>query len=100
MFAYSIYDKVAKVYNLPFYARDEHGAMRCVMGMLSKDSQLVLYPKSYEIWQIGEFVEEKGLLPTGCQRVCSVINVIPDGLLDYVLDGSADDIKKSASSEK
>lgn len=89
MFIYSIYDKAVKSYTVPFFAESDEMAQRILMNSFSKDSQLVMYPASYQLFCLGEFDDKTGVVTGGIENpVCGLVHLIPDGLVDFVLDGS------------
>lgn len=59
---YSIYDKVSKVYILPFYQSNERVAIRSfVSGMMDSTHQLSQHPHDFVLFHMGEFDDESGL---------------------------------------
>lgn len=75
---YSIYDKKAKVFGLPFHAPSDVVAMRQV-SVAAKDPQLQLamFPDDFDLYQIGYFDDQTGKItvpgvPVFVIAVCSL----------------------------
>lgn len=73
---YSVYDKKTAAYYAPVcYHNDEH-MMRDFGLSLSRNAEgpIVKYPQDYEVFQVGEWMDESGLLTpvTPVRWVCGV----------------------------
>lgn len=88
MNVYSIYDKKAcKFDSLMLFDNDEL-AKRALITSFNQQSLLVLYPSDYRLSRVAVFNVASGAFD--CDDVCSfdVVDLIPDKLKSYALDGS------------
>jgi hypothetical protein len=61
MFVYSIFDKTAKQFGLPFFQITDETALRLFGNLVNdKDSMLNKNPDDYTLFQVGEFDEQTG----------------------------------------
>ena len=61
MFVYSIYDKVAGVFNTPFFQLNDGVAIRSFMDLVRDEKSTVSrHPEDYELWLIGKFLDDCG----------------------------------------
>lgn len=61
MFVYSIYDKVAGVFNTPFFQVNDGVAIRSFMDLVRDEkSSVCRHPEDYELWLIGKFLDDCG----------------------------------------
>jgi hypothetical protein len=59
IFIYAIYDKKAKVYQTPFFMRQDEEAVRALREAIAAGDSLVSrYPEDYKLYRIGEWDEE------------------------------------------
>lgn len=58
----SIFDTAARAYAQPFYAPAQAVAVRGVKDMLSGDNQLAKHPEDFELYCIGTFDDNEGVI--------------------------------------
>lgn len=82
-FLYTIRDGKADSYSPPFLARTDGEAMRFVMGTLSGDSQLAVFPDDFTLFRVGEWFEESAVIESMLpQFVAHVSSLVPGGTLN------------------
>lgn len=65
MFCYSIYDRKANCYNIPFFAQTDGVAVRNFQDLVSDSRSTVYrYPDDFSLYKVGEFNETSGALIT------------------------------------
>ncbi|AXL15506.1 nonstructural protein [Microviridae sp.] len=67
---YAVYDIKAQYYLAPFTSVNDHTAKRAFIGACSDpDTKLYKFPTDYELFHVGEFLEETGeLVPVEAKR--------------------------------
>ena len=60
--AYSIYDVKEKKYNFPMFVSNELVAIRNIQAAMQPGSMLMMFPNDYELYYIGEYDDETGLI--------------------------------------
>lgn len=94
MFVYSIYDKQAEMFNLPFFQQTAGLAKRAFFDLVNDSSStLFKHPEDFELWCLGKFDDLTGefsstlLSPQGDtisihQRIMSGLDVCRNGEKD------------------
>ena len=86
---YSIYDTATEQYAPPFFADNDKIAKKIVKGSFVPGSMLLQFPGDYELWLIGDFGLDDGVIVQGAKsEICSLSELVPPSLYDSVLDGS------------
>lgn len=88
MFLYSIYDKKAKKFDNVMVFPSDEVAKRSLVASLNNQSLLVLYPSDYQLVLLGDFNDHTGAIGTDDVRNFDIIEMIPEKLKQYCLDGS------------
>lgn len=88
MNVYSIYDKKARKYDSLMLFDNDELAKRAIVASLNQQSLLVLYPSDYSLSRVAIFNVSSGSFD--CDNVCSfdVVDLIPQHLKQYAIDGS------------
>lgn len=72
---YSIYDKKAKCYGMPFLAHNHAVAARMVQASMDEVSLLAKYPHDYCLECVGSFSDEDGsLIPLSKKEIVSEVS--------------------------
>lgn len=63
MFMYSVYDKAAGSFNIPFFQLNDRVAIRSFMDLVRDErSQVSKHPEDYDLWCLGSFDDASGLI--------------------------------------
>lgn len=76
---YSIYDKKAMVYNLPFHSLNDATAQRIIADSLGPNSMLARHPADYALYRLGSFLDDTGEVHNNLPNVfvCEVLSLLP-----------------------
>lgn len=59
MFAYSVYDKKARIFNNPIFQQNDDVAIRSLAASM-KETLFSMFPDDYELWCVGEWDDING----------------------------------------
>ena len=63
LFAYSIYDKKAECYGIPFFKSKDMVAIRDFTSIVNDErSSLYQFPGDYDLYRVGHFLDGSGLM--------------------------------------
>lgn len=89
---FAVYDRKAGQYFPVFSARNPEVARRMIVQSFNKDSVLVQYPADYTLIHLSNFDDESGeIIALGgsfIHEVGHIVDLIPEPLQQYALDGS------------
>ena len=89
---FSVFDKKASSFFPVFTAKNSEVARRSLVQSLTPDSVLVQYPSDYTLIHLSNFDDESGeiiaLAGAYVHEVGQIVDLIPEPLRQYVLDGS------------
>ena len=76
---YAFYDLETKIYDTPFFAKNEINAKRhFYISAKVKDSVLNTFPEKFELWMIGMFNTESGVIDNQKQCIYEGKQLIKD----------------------
>lgn len=93
---FSILDRKGAQFFPVFTAKNVDVARRSVVQSLTPENVLVQYPRDYTLVHVADFNDETGeiiALDGSCVHECGqLVDLIPDTLRQYALDGSFKDL--------
>lgn len=86
MLIYSIFDKTAKQFGLPFFQINDETAIRMFSNLVNdKDSMLNKNPDDYTLFRLGEFDADSGIVD-GIRNPADIETCGPPTVLKNALD--------------
>ena len=82
MKAYSVFDSKAEVYSQPFFQLNDAVAQRIIANAANSEGHNYnLNPEDFELWCIGEYNDEDGMMTPSKTKILDVATLIKQGNL-------------------
>lgn len=89
MKVFSLFDLKAESFNIPFFSDNNDTAIRSFVKLMQTDSSVRQFAADYQLFELGEFDQEKGIVACTPVEVCTGLDArkIMARLEDSHVDG-------------